>query len=460
MIANTLEILSSPRAKKDKKTSKSPLSLQPRIVPNQKRDKLSTFSQLLGEAKESKKPKNSSKTSLPTARVSVRKQNEIPSNLTPTLAPMVVVKQEENVILQPQKNIKKSTRIARVGKHSIAQSTQEQLLLQKQIKTPTNTKKQIQTPLNEVLTQARKPKAQQKGTKTLGDVAKIAQELNLTKLEVKSQEPQSKPMHNVITQSKKEVKHPSLENLLRTPSKEKPQRLSQNTKVRDLKEVSKNIQTRLKPQAPLQPLEQPQILSQPQIQENTQEKVKDFSLAELLKVSPKEKTPSFELKEEGRLEEKPKETKTQDLALGELKRDTQFKIASSKESFTQFSQRIREEVLNYKPPFTKLSMELNPVELGKLEITITKKGKELVVNVNANNPNALHAFMQNQSEFRATLSNVGFSNVELNFSQGEGKGGNPQEQRGEQKRNKNSLEETITEIPALASMEIKMVQYA
>ena len=198
----------------------------------------------------------------------------------------------------------------------------------------------------------------------------------------------------------------------------------------------------------------------PQAQELPKEsKLKDVSLGELLKNVTREK--NTQSVEEKNAQEEKKSEKPQELQVGELKREVQFKLASSKETFTQFSQRIREEILNYKPPFSKLTMELNPVELGKLEITITKKGKELVVNVNANNANALHTFMQNQSEFRSTLSSVGFSNVELNFSQGEGRGGGGQPQeREQQKRNKNSLGESITEIPALASMEIKMVQYA
>lgn len=455
MIANTLDILSSSRVKKDKNTSKSPLSLQTTTVPNHKRTKLSAFSQLLGEAKESKKTKTSSKSPTPDIKISVRKQNETPSTLTPIISPAMASKQEDTPILQSQKNTKKSTRISRPARMSTTQSTQEQLSLQKQDKTPIKTKKRIQPPLNEMLAQTRKPKTQ-KETKTLADITKITQEhqLNLTKLEIKSQEDKERPLQKTVSRDKRENQRSQLETLMNVQNKSKShtQKNDQSTKIQDSRE-RRYAQFQLKDQTPSQPVEQNHT------QGDTQERVgREFSLTDLLKVNPKEK--NLENKEEGKLDEKPKEIKTQDLALSELKRDVQLKIASSRETLSQFSQRIREEVLNYKPPFTKLSMELNPAELGKLEITITKKGKELIVNVNANNPNALHTFMQNQNEFRTTLSNVGFNNVELNFSQSDGGEKNPQQEEKNQKRNKNGLEETITEIPALASMEIKMVQYA
>lgn len=461
MIGNTLALLSSPRGKKDKKTSKNSSSLLSSTVQAQKREKLPSFAQLLTEAKDTKKTKKSAKSSLAPVKVGIVKQKEVQDAQVPTV-PLPLTHPAETLTLQPQKNIKKSSKVSRQARMNIPkQSTQEQLLLQKQHKNHIATKKSVQTPLNEILNQARRPKG-----KTLGDVAKIAQDhkLNLTKLEIKSTTPKSEnasasttlamPMQKI----KKEMLPSPLETLTRSKvAMEKVEKKSTQSQKEGVKHTASHT-----PQSQVKA--QPQALAQAPQQVQTQEtkEEKTPTLGELLKLAPKQKgTLALESKEESKIEEKPKESKTQDLLMGELKRETSFKIASSKETLTQFSQRIREEILNYKPPFTKLSMELNPAELGKLEITITKKGKELQINVNANNANALHAFMQNQNEFRATLSNAGFSNVELNFSQGEGKGGGEKNQeQNQQKRNKNSLEESITEIPALASMEIKMVQYA
>lgn len=461
MIGNTLALLSSPKGKKDKKTSKISSNLLSSTAEAQKKDKLPSFAQLLTEAKDTKKTKKSAKPSLAPAKVSVVKQKEVQNTQTP-IVPLPLTHPTETLTLQPQKNIKKSSKISRQARVNVPkQSTQEQLLLQKQHKSPLVAKKSVQTPLNEILNQARKPKS-----KTLGDVAKIAQDhkLNLTKLEIKSTPAKSENTPAISAMPMQKIKKEKLPSPLETLTRSKiamEKVEKKSTQPTQKKESVKHTASHTpQPQAKIQP----QILTQAPQQVQTQEikEEKAPTLGELLKLAPKQKsTLALESKEESKIEEKPKESKAQDILMGELKRETSFKIASSKETLTQFSQRIREEILNYKPPFTKLSMELNPAELGKLEITITKKGKELQINVNANNSNALHAFMQNQNEFRATLSSAGFSNVELNFSQGEGKGGGERNQEQEQqKRNKNGLEESITEIPALASMEIKMVQYA
>ena len=120
-------------------------------------------------------------------------------------------------------------------------------------------------------------------------------------------------------------------------------------------------------------------------------------------------------------------------------------------------------MLNYKPPITKLSLELNPQNLGTLELTITKKGKDLHIQV-VSNATAVGLFLQNQVDFRNNLAQVGFENVDLSFSSNENGGGNkgqnggnstPQEQQ--QEGNKNSLEDSQNEINV---MHITLPKYA
>lgn len=460
MVANVLQVAPQGKGKKSKKL----LNPQDKIqAPKVKNSKIVSFSILLNEKTEKtqKSPKEISQTpskkthliderlvshekkmqtkDMPqesvqkSSKIKKSKNQEVQTNIQQPLPVVMTQNFAPKVEVQEKKGVKKP---ALTSLQPSRQSTQEQLALhtpKKAIKPTTPLKEVLQTPMP----------LQKREQKTLGDVAKLAQNLNLTKLELKGDQ---KP----LIQSKKEeepkissksVKTPTLQTLLAKNST-KSNKTQENPKLA----VKENIR------------EENSIT--PEAQELPKEsKLKDVSLGELLKNVTREK--NTQSVEEKNAQEEKKSEKPQELQVGELKREVQFKLASSKETFTQFSQRIREEILNYKPPFSKLTMELNPVELGKLEITITKKGKELVVNVNANNANALHTFMQNQSEFRSTLSSVGFSNVELNFSQGEGRGGGGQPQeREQQKRNKNSLGESITEIPALASMEIKMVQYA
>lgn len=120
----------------------------------------------------------------------------------------------------------------------------------------------------------------------------------------------------------------------------------------------------------------------------------------------------------------------------------------ARESVRNFAQNLREEIANYKPPVAKLSIELNPQNLGVLELTISKKGKDLHVQV-ISNPTAIGLFIQNQTDFKANLIQMGFENVDLSFSANDGGGGkrefgeqNPSSQGGDEEGNKNSLEDS------------------
>ena len=291
--------------------------------------------------------------------------------------------------------------------------------------------------------------------KTLQDIQNIAKENNLNLSKIKLTQHKSKKVPKLsqdaqITLEKTKEANPSKKSNLskKVASKiqpkieHKPQTFSKVSQAKPentprISHLPQELQTNL-----AQDTQAPQVLQIQQVQ-------KDSLLKEFLN----------QQKEDKETNQTQKNEKIQEPILSEVKKETQFKIAQSRETITHFSNRLKEEIANYKPPFTKLSMELNPRELGKLEVTITKKGKELQISINANNPNALQTFVQNQNDFRATLANVGFNNVELSFSQGESQKQNDSQKEQNQKRNKNSLEEHI-DAPLASSMEIKMVQYA
>ena len=88
-------------------------------------------------------------------------------------------------------------------------------------------------------------------------------------------------------------------------------------------------------------------------------------------------------------------------------------------TFTHFSDRLRDAIANYRPPVTKISLELNPENLGNLELTIAKNGDKLSVQISSNQ-NALQLIMQNTQEFKNSLNNLGFQNVELDFKDNQG----------------------------------------
>lgn len=112
-------------------------------------------------------------------------------------------------------------------------------------------------------------------------------------------------------------------------------------------------------------------------------------------------------------------------------------------TFLHFSDKLREALQNYRPPITKLSLELNPENLGSVELTITKRGENISVQISSN-PNALQLFMQNAQEFKNSLSNLGLNDVNLEFKDsggnslgnGDFSGSNGGESGGFQEQNK------------------------
>lgn len=86
-----------------------------------------------------------------------------------------------------------------------------------------------------------------------------------------------------------------------------------------------------------------------------------------------------------------------------------------KETLQYFSQDLKEAVDQYKAPITKLSITLNPNNLGEVEVTLIQRGNNLHINFNSN-INAMNLFIQNQAEFKNSLVNMGFTGLEMNFS--------------------------------------------
>lgn len=88
---------------------------------------------------------------------------------------------------------------------------------------------------------------------------------------------------------------------------------------------------------------------------------------------------------------------------------------TTKETLQHFSQDLKEAVEQYKAPITKLSITLNPHNLGEVEVTLVQRGNNLHINFNSNT-NAMNLFIQNQTEFKNSLVNMGFTGLEMNFS--------------------------------------------
>ncbi len=92
------------------------------------------------------------------------------------------------------------------------------------------------------------------------------------------------------------------------------------------------------------------------------------------------------------------------------------KSTAPKETIRHFTQQLKQEIQEYKPPMSKISMDLFPKELGKVEVIIQKVGKNLKVSVISHN-NSLQTFLDNQQDLKNSLNALGFEGVDLSFSQ-------------------------------------------
>jgi len=96
--------------------------------------------------------------------------------------------------------------------------------------------------------------------------------------------------------------------------------------------------------------------------------------------------------------------------------DIKPKIIEAKQTIKHFATSLKEAVENYKPPITKLTLELHPKEIGKVEVIIKQRGDNLQIQLNTNNQNTVNFFIQNQSELKNSLVNMGFTNINMNFN--------------------------------------------
>jgi len=106
-----------------------------------------------------------------------------------------------------------------------------------------------------------------------------------------------------------------------------------------------------------------------------------------------------------------------------------------KRTFDSFATDFKEKVEAYKPPLMKVKMQLNPMGLGEVDVTIINRGNNLHINVNSNQ-NTIALFSQNQAEFKTSLVNMGFSELSMNFNEN---GKNPKDNQ-QSKRSKDSGE--------------------
>ncbi len=151
-----------------------------------------------------------------------------------------------------------------------------------------------------------------------------------------------------------------------------------------------------------------------------------------------------------------------------LKADSlEVKTKEAQQSMRHFAADLKEAVQEYKPPFTRLSMKLNPEKLGEVEVTLVQRGNNVHVNIQSNNANSVAFLAHNATELKTQLAAQGIQNATMNFMSGQE--GQNQPQSGQQQQNPNqqhrlriyeSFEELTQNEEQLSALEIIIPHYA
>lgn len=131
------------------------------------------------------------------------------------------------------------------------------------------------------------------------------------------------------------------------------------------------------------------------------------------------------------------------------------KIVDARASVHHFANRLNEEIENYKPPFTRLKMQMDPKDLGNVEVTMISRGNQLHIQVHSN-PTAIGLMATQGSELKSQLVSMGFTDVQMQFNM------NQQQQQQERRRqaSQNGGYVSVEEIPDFyESLDLIIPQY-
>lgn len=117
----------------------------------------------------------------------------------------------------------------------------------------------------------------------------------------------------------------------------------------------------------------------------------------------------------------------QDSPLAKAEGNMSAKMAEARQLVSQLSADVKEAMESYKPPFTKLSMKLNPERLGDIDVVMIQRGNNVHINLSSNGM-ALGLLQQNSADLKAALNNAGLGDATMNFSSN-GENRNQQEQQ-------------------------------
>ena len=130
-----------------------------------------------------------------------------------------------------------------------------------------------------------------------------------------------------------------------------------------------------------------------------------------------------------------------DLKTTTLKQDMTSKTTTVKESLNQFASDLQEKIDTYKPPIMKVELSLSPKSLGDVDVTLLTRGNNLHVNISSSTT-TMGIFTQNQDDVKSALINMGFTNLQMNFSDQNNK---EHAQQNQKNNNSGNTDEFTTE---------------
>ena len=143
--------------------------------------------------------------------------------------------------------------------------------------------------------------------------------------------------------------------------------------------------------------------------------------------------------------------------------DLSVKMNEAKQMVKYLAQDIKQAIEDYKPPFTRIKVKLNPEKFGEVDLTVVQRGKNVHVNISSNSA-AINMLSQNAGDLKTQLGQNGMNNASVNFnSSTDTQSQQQQQQNGHQRESAKKAYEAFTQDDTseeiLSSLEIVVPRY-
>lgn len=277
-------------------------------------------------------------------------------------------------------------------------------------------------------------------------------EQNETKIDEKSAEIQKEIKHTPLFKAPAVVEHTSTEQIVQVKANTNSFKAEQKTPKERADETLKLLLRGEKPSI------------------NNSALTADFSVATAKVIAPTATTESAKTLEhllhgDSSLAEQSSSSAKMESLTAHKSDSFEVKLNEAKQMIRYLSADVKSAIEDYRSPFTRVKLQLNPQNLGEVDLTIVQRGKNLHVNITSNNT-AINTLSMNANELRVQLNNNGINNATLNFSNGQqnsdtNAGGGHQQRHNEQRAHEeyNYFEHDEANEEILSSLEIIVPRY-